>query len=76
MLATGGSAAQCVEQVKAHGAKMVEMICIIAAPEGIEAFERAYPDVSIVAGKIDRELNDLKYILPGLGDFGGRLFNS
>lgn len=76
MLATGGSAAQCVEQVKAHGAKKVEMICIIAAPEGIEAFETAHPDVPIVAGKIDRELNDLKYILPGLGDFGDRLFNT
>lgn len=76
MLATGGSAAQCVEQVKSHGAKNVQMVCIIAAPEGIEAFENAHPDVPIVAGKIDRELNDLKYILPGLGDFGDRLFNT
>lgn len=76
MLATGGSAAQCVEQVKAHGAKKVNMVCIIAAPEGIAAFEAAHPDVAIVAGKIDRELNAQKYILPGLGDFGDRLFNT
>jgi uracil phosphoribosyltransferase len=76
MLATGGSAAQCVEQVKAHGAKRVQMVCIIAAPEGISAFEDAHPDVPVVAGKVDRELNDQKYILPGLGDFGDRLFNT
>ena len=76
MLATGGSAAQRVEQIKAKGAKNVNMVCIIAAPEGIAAFEEAHPDVSILAGKIDRELNDQKYILPGLGDFGDRLFNT
>jgi uracil phosphoribosyltransferase len=76
MLATGGSAAQCVEQIKAHGAKKVNMVCIIAAPEGIAAFEAAHPDVPIVAGKIDRELNAQRYILPGLGDFGDRLFNT
>ncbi len=76
MLATGGSAAQCVEQIKAHGAKHVNMLCIIAAPEGIDAFESAHPDVPIIAGKIDRELNEQRYILPGLGDFGDRLFNT
>jgi uracil phosphoribosyltransferase len=76
MLATGGSAAQCVEQVKAHGAKRVHMVCIIAAPEGISTFEAAHPDVPVVAGKIDRQLNEQRYILPGLGDFGDRLFNT
>jgi len=76
MLATGGSAAQCVQQVKAHGAKRVQMVCIIAAPEGIAAFEAEHPDVPVVAGKVDRQLNDQKYILPGLGDFGDRLFNT
>ena len=76
MLATGGSAAQCVKQIKAHGAKHVTMVCIISAPEGIAAFEAAHPDVPIIAGKIDRALNDQKYILPGLGDFGDRLFNT
>ena len=76
MLATGGSAVQCVEQVKAHGAKRVQMVCIIAAPEGVSTFEAAHPDVPIVTGKIDRQLNDQKFILPGLGDFGDRLFNT
>jgi uracil phosphoribosyltransferase len=76
MLATGGSAAQCVEQIKMHGAKRISMVCIIAAPEGVAAFQKEHPDVSVVAGKIDRQLNDKKYILPGLGDFGDRLFNT
>jgi uracil phosphoribosyltransferase len=76
MLATGGSAVQCVEQLKQCGASQVSMICIIAAPEGIECLRAAHPDVSIVAGKIDRQLNAQKYILPGLGDFGDRLFNT
>ena len=76
MLATGGSAAQCVEQIKAYGAKRITMLCIIAAPEGLVDFEAAHPDVPVIAGKIDRALNDQKYILPGLGDFGDRLYNS
>lgn len=76
MLATGGSAAQCVEQIKAHGAKRVSMVCIIAAPEGVAAFQKEHPDVPVIAGKIDRQLNERKYILPGLGDFGDRLFNT
>lgn len=76
MLATGGSAAMCIDQIKAHGAKQVNMVCIIAAPEGIAALEAAHPDVPILAGKIDRQLNEQKYILPGLGDFGDRLFNT
>jgi uracil phosphoribosyltransferase len=76
MLATGGSAAQCVTQIKAHGAKRVSMVCIIAAPEGVAAFQNEHPDVPVVAGKIDRQLNEKKYILPGLGDFGDRLFNT
>lgn len=76
MLATGGSAAQCVEQIKAHGAQRVCMVCIIAAPEGVALFKKEHPDVPVVAGKIDRQLNEKKYILPGLGDFGDRLFNT
>lgn len=76
MLATGGSAVQCIEQLKERGANKLTMICIIAAPEGIECLEAAFPDVPIVAGKIDRQLNEQKYILPGLGDFGDRLFNT
>jgi uracil phosphoribosyltransferase len=76
MLATGGSAAQCVDQIKAHGAKRVSMVCIIAAPEGVATFQKEHPDAPVVAGKIDRQLNGKKYILPGLGDFGDRLFNT
>lgn len=76
MLATGGSAVQCVDQIKQTGAKRIGMVCIIAAPEGIAALQAAHPDVRILAGKIDRELNDRKYILPGLGDFGDRLFDT
>jgi len=76
MLATGGSAAQCVDQLKAQGARNISMICIIAAPEGIATFEEAHPDVPVLAGKVDRQLNEQKYILPGLGDFGDRLFNT
>ncbi|MFU8848344.1 MAG: uracil phosphoribosyltransferase [Opitutales bacterium] len=76
MLATGGSAVQCVDQLKQRGARHISMICIIAAPEGVACLQDAHPDVLIVAGKIDRELNEQKYILPGLGDFGDRLFNT
>lgn len=52
------------------------MICIIAAPEGVACLQEAHPEVPIIAGKIDRQLNEQKYILPGLGDFGDRLFNT
>mgnify|MGYP005863705039 CR=1 FL=1 len=76
MLATGGSAVQCVDRLKQSGARQISMICIIAAPEGIERLQVVHPEVTIVAGKIDRRLNEQKYILPGLGDFGDRLFNT
>lgn len=74
MLATGGSAIQTVSELKSQGVKRVKMLSIISAPEGIRAFQEAHPDVDIVTGVIDRELNELKYICPGLGDFGDRLF--
>ncbi|ADE56042.1 uracil phosphoribosyltransferase [Coraliomargarita akajimensis] len=74
MLATGGSAAQTIDALKAQGATSISMLCIIAAPEGVEALQDAHPDVSIVAGCIDRELDEKKYIRPGLGDFGDRLY--
>ncbi|MGJ8649916.1 MAG: uracil phosphoribosyltransferase [Opitutaceae bacterium] len=76
MLATGGSAIQSIEQVKAAGATRVSMVSIIAAPEGVKALQVAHPDVTIMTGVIDRELNDSKYICPGLGDFGDRLFRT
>lgn len=76
MLATGGSAVQSVDQLKQCGAQQISMICIIAAPEGIECLRTAHPEIRIIAGKIDRQLNAQKFILPGLGDFGDRLFNT
>lgn len=76
MLATGGSAAQCIDQLKQRGARHLTMVCIISCPEGVEHLRAAHPDVRIVTGKIDRALNEKAYILPGLGDFGDRLFNT
>ena len=76
MLATGGSAVQALEVVKAAGAKEIGFICIVAAPEGVTAVEKAHPEVPIYAGALDRELNTKKYILPGLGDFGDRLYGT
>jgi len=76
MLATGGSAVQCIDQLIEIGAKRITMVCIIAAPEGIECLRAAHPDVEIIVGKIDRQLNEQKYILPGLGDFGDRLYRT
>ena len=76
MLATGGSAAQAIATVKAAGAGRVLMLCIVAAPEGIQRLNEAHPDVAIFTAGLDRCLNDLKYILPGLGDFGDRLYGT
>ena len=76
MLATGGSAAQAIEVVKAAGAKEVVFLCIVASPEGVAAMEQAHPAVAIHAGALDRALNARKYILPGLGDFGDRLYGT
>ena len=76
MLATGGSAAQALGVVKAAGATEVCFVCIVAAPEGIAVVQAAHPDVPIYAGVVDRSLNAKKYILPGLGDFGDRLYGT
>jgi len=76
MLATGGSAAQAVSLIKAHGGETVVMVCVIAAPEGVEKLQAAHPGVDIYAAALDRELNDRKYIVPGLGDFGDRLYGT
>ena len=76
MLATGGSAVQAIEVVKAAGAKELGFICIVASPEGVAKIEQAHPEVPIYAGALDRELNAKKYILPGLGDFGDRLYGT
>ena len=76
MLATGGSAIQSIEAIKAEGATRISMVSIIAAPEGIAALQQAHPEVTIIVGAIDRELDENKYIRPGLGDFGDRLFRT
>ncbi len=76
MLATGGSAAQALDVVKAAGAKEVVFVCIVAAPEGVAAVQQAHPEVPIHAGALDRQLNTKKYIMPGLGDFGDRLYGT
>ncbi len=76
MLATGGSAAQALTLVKAQGATDIVFVCIVAAPEGVAAVQAAHPDTVIHAGALDRALNDRKYILPGLGDFGDRLYGT
>jgi uracil phosphoribosyltransferase len=76
MLATGGSAAQAIDVVKQHGGTAPRLVCIIAAPAGVEEVARRHPDASIHVGVLDRALNARKYILPGLGDFGDRLYGT
>jgi uracil phosphoribosyltransferase len=74
MLATGGSGTAAVTHVKERSSPTgIVFVCIVAAPHGIAAMQRDHPDVPIVAGAVDRELNDHGFILPGLGDFGDRL---
>ena len=76
MLATGGSAVAAVDFVKKQGAKNIKFLCIIAAPEGIERFRKAHPDVQLYCGHVYRCLNDHAYICPGLGDAGDRIFGT
>ena len=76
MLATGGSAVQAVTHVKNAGAGSVTMISIVSAPEGVAFLHATHPDVPIITAGLDRQLNDRKYILPGLGDFGDRLYGT
>ncbi len=76
MLATGGSAVEAVRLLKEAGAGAVRFVCIVAAPEGVETFTRAHPDVPLFAAALDRELNEKGYIVPGLGDAGDRLFGT
>jgi uracil phosphoribosyltransferase len=76
MLATGGSAVAAIDLIKAAGARAISMICIVAAPEGVSLLERAHPDVAVYAPVVDKELNAHKFIVPGLGDFGDRLYGT
>ena len=74
MLATGGSAADALTMVKAHGAKNIILMCLVAAPEGVARVQAAHPDVHIYSAALDDKLNEHAYIVPGLGDAGDRIF--
>ena len=76
MLATGGSAVAALELLRQAGARSITLICIVAAPEGVEAVTRAHPDVDIYTPAVDTGLNQQKFIVPGLGDFGDRLYGT
>ena len=76
MLATGGSAVAALDMLSGAGARNIRLVCIVAAPEGIAAVEKAYPSVPIYTPAIDERLNDQKFIVPGLGDFGDRLYST
>lgn len=76
MLATGGSTAAAIDMLKEEGATRIIVACIVTCPEGLEAVEDLHPDVHIYAASIDPELNDKKYIVPGLGDAGDRLYGT
>jgi uracil phosphoribosyltransferase len=76
MLATGGSAVMAVDGLMGLGARQVRLLSIVAAPEGVQHLLQHVPDAAIFTAAVDRELNARKYILPGLGDFGDRLFGT
>ena len=76
MLATGGSSVAAIQMLKEKGVKHIRFMCIIAAPEGVERMQKEYPDVDIYIGALDEKLNEHKYIIPGLGDAGDRIFGT
>lgn len=76
MLATGGSAIAAIDMMKAKGAKNIKFMCLVAAPEGVAEVNKHHPDVPIYTAALDRQLNEKKYILPGLGDAGDRIFGT
>jgi uracil phosphoribosyltransferase len=76
MLATGGSAVQAIHLVQENGAENLAVVCVVAAPEGVKAVETVDQTIPIFAATLDRELNSQKYILPGLGDYGDRLYGT
>ena len=76
MIATGGSTAAAIDLLKQNGASHIVVVCIVTCPEGLAAIEAAHPDVSIYTASIDQGLDERKYIVPGLGDAGDRLFGT
>lgn len=76
MLATGGSVIAAMNRLEEHGARDVTMICIVSAPEGVEQVEQAFPSLPIFTASLDSHLDENKYIRPGLGDFGDRLYGT
>ena len=76
MLATGGSTVAAIDKLKDEGANRIVVVCIVTCPEGVELVESAHPEVPIYAASIDEKLNENKYIVPGLGDAGDRLFGT
>lgn len=76
MLATGGSACAAIELLKSRGCSDIRFLCLIAAPEGVEKLTQAHPDVPIFTGALDEKLNEVGYIVPGLGDAGDRLYGT
>ena len=76
MLATGGSSVAAIQMLKEKGVKRIRFMCIIAAPEGVERMQKEHPDVDLYIGALDDHLNDHKYIVPGLGDAGDRIFGT
>ncbi len=76
MLATGGSAAQALDLIKEAGGRDTRMVCVVAAPEGVKVLEDRHPEVQIFTAALDQGLNDKAFIVPGLGDFGDRLFGT
>ncbi len=76
MLATANSSIAAISRLKEAGARDIVFVCLLAAPEGIEAFSQAHPDVPIITAAIDSHLNDHGYIVPGLGDAGDRLYGT
>ena len=76
MLATGGSACAAIDEMKKRGCKNIKLMVLVAAPAGIDAVQAAHPDVEIYAGAVDEKLNEVGYIVPGLGDAGDRIFGT
>lgn len=76
MLATGGSGCDAIHMIKDEGVKKIKFLCIIAAPEGVKKMQEEHPDVEIYCAKVDEKLNEIGYIVPGLGDAGDRIFGT